>query len=434
MLNFFFVVNLLIFFLEEKIKVNPMQRQVVTSGPAKRRKRCDRSNRVGREMDLVQLHATMVKNISKIKIKKYECEKNLLIATIDELLRKKKKLSSLLTKDSKKSIMPDLCKTSGDIKLQRKKLAMVEKNICQDHLTDYLLESIPILNVYHRVNADIKFEENEEKLENLKMEKETLVDKYVRDFFPSLQAKRDARHQNNAKKRMRKCIDELSKSSCCQATIIQNYDTSLACSECGLVKSTQEIMISAPQRNLSYSRNAIPTKSYSYRRVNHLREWMRCYTGRTLVNLSDNDFDKIQCEVKKQTIPTHKINGDFVRRLLKKLKLNTHYEQATAIAKKLNPKLKTLNIETEYEETLVLQFVTIEKPFEHIRAKVDKGRKNFLSYAYVFYRLNQRNERTELNRDVRLLKSVKLIIKQDAFWKLICSQLNWKYQGNSITL
>ena len=184
--------------------------------------------------------------------------------------------------------------------------------------------------------------------------------------------------------------------------------------------------------NLSYNRSLSTTKSYSYRRSNHLRELLRSLLGRSLISLSDEDFGKLRAELKKTTIPQVAIDGALVRKMLKRLKLNSYYEQAISIAKVLNPDLKIINMSPTYEEKLILQFCSVEPIFEKIRPIIDKKRRNFLSYTYVFYRLNQLNNRDDLNRSIKLLKSIELINRQDAFWKEICKQLDWPYFGNCV--
>ena len=385
--------------------------------------------------DMVQLHAAMVKNVQENKTKQLSKKRVVLKEKIGRISVEIKRLSEKSNDDlERKRMIPKIRAAQIDWRSTKSELEKVEKDLTVDHLTDYLLDAIPMMNAYASINADLRFEQDDSKRLALQRDKTMLVEQYVRRYFPAFTKKMNDINKRYIVKDVERNSRDIRKSKCCGATTVQNNDCSITCADCGLVISTHEVMISNPQRNISYNRNISPFKSYSYRRVNHLREWIRCYTGRTLINLSDEDFTRVQEEVNKQTVPMNRINADFVRRLLKRIKLNAHYEQSTAIARKLNPDLDVIRLDTAYEEKLVLQFVTIEKPFEKIRSKIDKSRKNFLSYSYVFYRLNQLNDRLDLNRDIRLLKSVKLIIRQDAFWKLICDELRWTYMGNSITL
>ena len=386
--------------------------------------------------DLVQLHSIMIKNVASVR--KAELKKALETCCAEKSFatRDLKRLRECARSEDRTKRCAAIPKMR-EARIRFESLCEREKKLSadssSDHLTEYLLESIPLLNIYHRVNADIRFEKDAVRREELESEKRLVVEKYVRKYFPQMIQQLDQRENKRLKSQLSK-KSGVQKTKCCGAYSIQGNDCSIICEKCGLVIAQHEVMIANPQRNLSYSRNVSQFKSYSYRRVNHLREWIRCYTGRTLINLRPEDFQRVVLEVKKQTVPQDRIDADFVRKLLKRIKLNAHYEQSTSIARKLNPKLDVIELEPEYEEKLILQFVTIEKPFETVRGKVDKKRKNFLSYGYVFYRLNQLNNREELNRDVRLLKSVRLIIRQDAFWKLICSKLKWTYKGNSVTI
>jgi len=386
---------------------------------------------VKKELDVVKLHANMCKNIINHKETYYEkkmCDIKQKLAVLDaEQLR--------IVKDKtadRRTIVPVVT----DIRCRRiklhKEMSHTEVLMRSDHLTDYLLQAIPMLNEMHKVNAGLveaKNTNDETVLRQLAVDKSRIIDRYVGEFFPHLLKSIDS------SRRTRQLRDfTLEKSKCCGAPVIQNTDSGLVCNECGLVIAETANIISNPSANISYNRNISPYKCYSYKRVNHLREYLRQITGKTMVNMCVEEMQRVRDEVAKQTIPIDRVNSEYVRRLLKRLKLNAHYEQATTIARMLNPKLDVLKLEPEYEERLVLQFVTLERPFERIREKVDKTRKNFLSYSYVFWRLNELNGRSHLNKDVRLLKSVRLIIKQDAFWKLICKELKWSYHGNSISV
>lgn len=66
-----------------------------------------------------------------------------------------------------------------------------------------------------------------------------------------------------------------------------------------------------------------------------------------------------------------------------------------------------------------------------MRDRLAKKRNNFLSYPFIFSRLNELNGRPELNRDVRLLKSVALVNRQDKLWAALCKELGWKFLGRT---
>lgn len=65
---------------------------------------------------------------------------------------------------------------------------------------------------------------------------------------------------------------------------------------------------------------------------------------------------------------------------------------------------------------------------------VNKKRKNFFSYAYIFYKLNELMGWHHYNRSCRLLKSVKLIQQQDRFWQLVTKELGWENTGQTFNL
>ena len=174
----------------------------------------------------------------------------------------------------------------------------------------------------------------ESKKRDLLINKSQLIDSYVAQYFPKM-----LKRINTNKRVMQLRHDCSEYSECCNGPVVQGNDSSLVCKECGLIIANTAEIIHNPSMNVSYNRNISPYKCYSYKRVNHLREYLRQITGKTMINMADEDMGRVRAEVKKQTIPINRITPDYVRRLLKRLKLNSHYEQATSIARVLKPKL-----------------------------------------------------------------------------------------------
>jgi len=315
-------------------------------------------------------------------------------------------------------------------KLKTKSLSSKEKTKLQqitehDLHTEYLLEAIPLINRWHTACIEVK---NNPKNKGMHLvNKNNICMSYLRLFNPELLKKQSSMQKQEDCFKINSLL-----SKCCGVGIEQQLDSSLVCPLCGLVTANTAVNIADPSKNISYNRSLSTSKLFHYRRVNHLREFLRQITGRVNITVSEEDIDKIKKEIKKVGIILNRVDEKIVRKIMKRNKLNKCYEQCVSITRKLNPTYKAIRLTVEYEEKLVMQFIQLERPFEIIRNKVDKKRRNFLSYPFVFYRLNELNGRSDLNRTVRLLKSTKLIAKQDNFWRLIVHHLGWTFKGRSI--
>jgi hypothetical protein len=360
---------------------------------------------VNRDYSVVKLHS--VKSANVVEEKRIEFD--------EKIARAKAELARLQTDELGSNFL---------ISKQKKIIEKLVKDSKQDHHTAYLLDAIPILNDLHRNSRDLSDKPEDEKL--LK-ERSLIVSEYIRRFFPDLLSKRKSTEVLR--------IESVSniRSTCCGAKKIQVPEGAIVCGECGVVLKHNEVNLSHPSKNLSYTRSISPAAVFSYKRLNHLRELLRQVQGKTSNVVDPITMKAIKKEMSKSTLPIELVRARHVKKVLKKLKLHKLYENVVSITKLINPKFEPIKMEPAYEEQLVLQFVQLEKPFERIRPLVDKKRKNFSSYPFCLYRLNQLNGREDLNRDLKLLKSVTLINRQDKFWKALMREVGWKYLGNTIT-
>lgn len=305
----------------------------------------------------------------------------------------------------------------------KKKLPILKEKFNHNHIADYLLEALPLIQRYSRLEHSTKPED--------KLECKQIINSYVNKHYKYLKNKVSAEDDRN--ETPQKLHSIMTESKCCKAQVFQSDDGSLVCKACGIIIAMNASFTHNPMLNLSYNRNITPNKVYSYRRLNHLRELIRQITGKTQNNLSRENLEIIKHEVKKNYLEYEQVTPSYVRKILKKLGMNKYYDQTVSITLTINPKFVPPKISSDYEEKLIIQFVMLEAPFEKIRQIVDSKRKNFLSYRYTFYRLNQLNKRMDLNHNIHLLKSVKLLNKQDKYWKLLMKELNWPYLGTLST-
>lgn len=195
----------------------------------------------------------------------------------------------------------------------------------------------------------------------------------------------------------------------------------------------------------------------TYRRINHFREYLRQQQGKSRVQISPAVLAILRAELKKHHYEPSQCTPQIVRYLLKNLNQTATkvcdmtrlggaakngvsrrlrpqqfswaliYEHTPTITLLLNPSYRLINIPTERERLLCHLFEKTEAPFEKYKIVVKKGRKNFLSYPFVTYKLCELLGWDEYLPAFALLKSDDLLILQDSYFKLICKELGWQF-------
>ena len=161
-----------------------------------------------------------------------------------------------------------------------------------------------------------------------------------------------------------------------------------------------------------------------YKKENHLNEWIMQFQGKENVNIPEEIFDKLRCELKKQKVQNVKdISREKVKALLKKLKLNKYYENVTHITHVLNGQ-DTPHMSKELEDRLKYMFREIQQPFQD---HCPPSRNNFLSYSYVLYKFCELLEEDEYLPYFPLLKAKDKLQQQDAIWRNICRDMQWEF-------
>lgn len=196
-------------------------------------------------------------------------------------------------------------------------------------------------------------------------------------------------------------------------------DGIMVCAECGY----QELLLVEQNRPILRQ----PSKEashFSYKRINHFREWCAQIQGKESTDIPEELFEKILGEIKKEKIhDTKKVTYAKMREILKKLGENKYYEHINYIINRING-VPTPHIPPELEEKLCNMFKEIQGPFlKHC----PRERKNFLSYSYVLYKFFQILGLDEYLKYFSLLKSREKLYVQDQIFKHICKDLGWKF-------
>jgi hypothetical protein len=238
------------------------------------------------------------------------------------------------------------------------------------------------------------------------IDKSALVDEYL--FMTS---KNHIKKTNN---------DNLELCKCCKTQMIcLQHDAIIICESCGY----QELLLVEQNRPI-LKQNIKDTSHFSYKRINHFREWCNQVQGKESTDIPDEIFEKILNEIKKEKIiDTKTITYTKMREILKRLRINKYYEHINYIINRING-IPTPQFSSELEEKLCSMFRDIQGPFlKHC----PKDRKNFLSYSYVLYKFFQILGLSEYLKYFPLLKSREKLYIQDQIWKKICEELSYEF-------
>jgi hypothetical protein len=259
-----------------------------------------------------------------------------------------------------------------------------------DALNNIKVPSEPCTNIEDEVTTD----------------KSTLVDEYL--FITDKQHIKKTNHED-----LEQCPN------CRKQMICLQHDAIIICDACGY----QELLLVEQNRPI-LKQNTKDTSHFSYKRINHFREWCNQVQGKESTDIPDEIFEKILNEIKKEKIlDTKSITYNKMREILKRLRINKYYEHINYIINRING-IPTPQFSPELEEKLCNMFRDIQGPFlKHC----PKDRKNFLSYSYVLYKFFQILGLHEYLKYFPLLKSREKLYIQDQIWKKICQELNYDF-------
>ena len=268
--------------------------------------------------------------------------------------------------------------------------------------SSYITPNVLVDNA--NANANNTYEYSNNTKDNV-IDKSSLVDKYM-----SIINKKYVRNVEEED-------IEICKNCKNQMTCLQ-HDAIIICNICGY----QELLLVEQNRPI-LKQNTKDTSHFSYKRINHFREWCNQVQGKESTDIPDEIFEKILTEIKKEKIIDAKtITYTKMRDILKRLRINKYYEHINYIINRING-IPTPQFSQELEDKLCNMFRNIQAPFlKHC----PKDRKNFLSYSYVLYKFFQILGLNEYLKYFPLLKSREKLYVQDQIWKKICVELNYE--------
>jgi hypothetical protein len=155
---------------------------------------------------------------------------------------------------------------------------------------------------------------------------------------------------------------------------------------------------------------------FTYDKESHLMDWLRRFEDKENKEIPRNVLDQVIMEAKKERITNlDLLTEDKVRNYLRKLNLNTYFDNTIGIINRINGR-KSFRLTSEVEQQIRTMFMQIQDPFE--KHKPPK-RKNFLSYSYVLHKFFQILGLHEFAKYFPLLKSADKLRQQDEIFKKI---------------
>ncbi len=191
------------------------------------------------------------------------------------------------------------------------------------------------------------------------------------------------------------------------------------CQDCGFSE-----IVHGEELSYKEEQDMDKTIVYSYKKENHLNEWICQFQAKESTTVPQKIIDDIKQELTKQKIKNkNDITHTKVKEILKKLNYNKYYDHAPYITQMVNG-IKPPTMPQELEDRIRIMFNQIQAPFEKYRPK---DRTNFLSYSYILYKFCELLGEDKYLPCFPLLKSNEKLYLHDQIWKKITHELKWQY-------
>lgn len=207
---------------------------------------------------------------------------------------------------------------------------------------------------------------------------------------------------------------------CNRELVYIRKDAERVCPDCGLSHPYQEMT-----RDDCIRQGYVSHTAYMYKRQNHFKTWLKRTQGKETTNVEKDVVDSVRFELKKQRIADiSTVSHTKVREILKKLRLNKHYNncvQITSIITGVSPP----QMSNEQETSLLRMFELIQGPFEEIIRR--EPRQNMLSYSFLIHKFLEIMSWDDYLPYFPLLRSVDKIRYQDWIWGKLCVKVGFQY-------
>lgn len=207
---------------------------------------------------------------------------------------------------------------------------------------------------------------------------------------------------------------------CNKELVYIRKDAERVCPDCGLSHPYQEMT-----REDCIRQGYVSHTTYMYKRQNHFKTWLKRTQGKETTTIDDDVVASVRLELKKQRVDdVSTVSHTKVREILKKLRLNKHYNncvQITSIITGVTPPQMT----NEQELALLQMFDVIQQPFQEIIKS--EPRQNMLSYSFLIHKFLEIMSWDEYLPYFPLLRSVDKIQYQDWIWRKLCNEVGFEY-------
>ena len=218
-------------------------------------------------------------------------------------------------------------------------------------------------------------------------------------------------------------LDLDSEDYCSQCNIAMKllpHKALMVCTVCGCVSS----YIDSTTNSMAYGEEIDFSQQYSYRRANHWRLAIAQLQAIENTEVKQEIIDQVLQELYNVGITRNEdVTPKALREVLKKLKLRKCYDHIPQIYSRITG-IPPIRFTPEIEERFRLMFIAIQEPFAKV---APPGRRNFLSYKYLLNKIAQLCGMDELMPFLPLLKGKDKLMRQDAIYKGICTELGWQY-------
>lgn len=208
--------------------------------------------------------------------------------------------------------------------------------------------------------------------------------------------------------------------ACNKELVYIRKDAERVCPDCGLSHPYQEMT-----KEDCLRQGYVSHTTYMYKRQNHFKTWLKRTQGKETTTVDTDVVDSVRLELKKQRVDdVTTVTHTKVREILKKLRLNKHYNncvQITSIITGITPPQMT----SEQETALLQMFDVIQEPFQEIIQS--EPRQNMLSYSFLIHKFLEIMSWDEYLPYFPLLRSDDKIQYQDWIWRKLCAKVGFQY-------
>lgn len=211
---------------------------------------------------------------------------------------------------------------------------------------------------------------------------------------------------------------------CNGVLLVDHVHGTLSCTACGASLAGGEgigFKETFAERQQSSSRIGMP-----YARVSHFKEFLTRLEGTERTIIPEEVVLNLLRECQHNRIDPvkqpEKITYRFVRHALRRTKNCHFFENIPQLIARITQR-PVHYFSVEQRELLINIFEMIQEPFKKHKGK----RKNFLSYAYILYKLCELLGLNEFLPFLPLLKAPENLLATDQIWEKICNDCQFQY-------